>query len=144
MAIRFFSDDIAFKLKEKRKIASWLKSIVLEEEKIIESINYVFVSNEAILKLNNEFLKHNYFTDILTFSHSSSALRLSGDMYISIDTVESNAIDYKVDFKNELLRVILHGLLHLCGYKDITKSEKKQMRKLENKYLKKYYAITTI
>ena len=144
MAIRFFSDDVAFILKKKRKIANWLQNVAFEEKKKIESINYVFVSDETILEMNYKFLKHKYCTDIITFDNSSSVIKLSGEMYISVDTVRENAEYYKVDFEKELLRVILHGLMHLCGYNDINDSEIEKMRQVENKYLNLYDANTTI
>ena len=135
MCIRFFNDDIQFILKNKRKISDWLRNIAKEESKTIGNLNFVFVSNEKILELNKKFLKHNDFTDIITFNNSSEN-DIAGEMYISIETVKENAKYYKVDFKEELYRVMVHGLLHLCGYKDDTENEQKEMRDLENKYLK--------
>ena len=104
--------------------------------KTIDSLNYVFVTNEIILEINKKYLKHNYYTDIITFDNSTTKNNISGEMYISIDTVKQNAKEYQVDFQCELLRVMLHGILHLCGYKDNTEKQQQEMRKIENKYLK--------
>ena len=134
MAIRFFSDGLSFQPKNKRKISQWLKQVAVGEGKQIGNLCYVFVSDEKILEINKEFLKHDYYTDIITFDDSTENT-ISGEMYISIDTVRSNAEKYQSDFCNELLRVIVHGVLHLCGYHDKTKKEKNLMRTKETDYL---------
>lgn len=136
MTVRFFCDDVLFSLKNKRKISNWLKNVANAEEKKIDNLSYVFVTDNKILEINSEYLKHDYYTDIITFDNSLSGSKISGEMYISIDTVKQNAKDYKVEFENELLRVLVHGLLHLCGYNDDTKESKKLMRQKENDYIK--------
>ena len=137
MAIRFFSDGISFQPKDKRKISQWLKSTVDREGKIVGSLCYVFVSDEKLLEINKTFLQHDYYTDIITFDNSSGNT-ISGEMYISIDTVRVNAKEYQVDFYDELLRVIVHGVLHLCGYNDKTEKEQQQMRTAETKYINEF------
>ena len=134
MKIRFFCDGISFHLKAKRAITKLIKNVVADEKKTIDSLCYVFVSDEIILELNQKYLNHNYCTDIITFDYSCGN-SISGEMYISVDTVRENAKDYNVDFKTEMLRVILHGALHLCGYKDDSEEEQQEMRKIEDKYL---------
>ena len=134
MAVKFFNDEISFKLKGKREIANWLKNIAKEENKTIDDLYYVFVSDNRLLEMNIKYLNHDCYTDIITFDYSSGNT-ISGEMYVSIETVKENAKEYNVDFRNELLRVMLHGALHLCGYKDETEDEKKKMRAIENKYL---------
>ena len=134
MAVRFFSDGTAFQPKGKRKISHWLNNIAAKEGKKTGQLRYVFVSDEIILDLNKKYLQHHEYTDIITFDDSSGDT-ISGEMYISVDTVCANAKDYRVDFDNELLRVMLHGLLHLCGYNDTTTSEQQKMRAAEDKYL---------
>ena len=136
MKINFFSDGTAFRLKGKRAITVLIEHVAADEKKTIDSLCYVFVSDEMILELNQKYLKHDYCTDIITFDYSSGDI-ISGEMYISIDTVEENAQFYGVDFDTELLRVILHGVLHLCGYKDDSEAEQQEMRKIEDKYLQK-------
>ena len=136
MAIRFFSDGVSFQPKGKRIITYWLKQVAAKEGKKTGNLLYIFVSDKIILDINNKYLQHNDYTDIITFDNSIGKT-ISGEMYISIDTVQSNAKDYQVDFHNELLRVMVHGLLHLCGHRDTTIDEQQKMRALEDKYLGK-------
>jgi len=134
LAIRFFSDGVSFQLKDKRKISQWLKQVVAKEGEKTGSLSYVFVSDEIILDFNKRYLQHNDYTDIITFNNSADDT-ISGEMYISIDTVRINAKDYQVNFCDELFRVMVHGVLHLCGYKDKTTDEQQEMRAAEDKYL---------
>jgi rRNA maturation RNase YbeY len=134
LAIRFFSDGISFQPEGKRKIAQWLKQVAVGEGKKVGCLCYIFVPDEIIRDINAKYLQHDYFTDIITFDDSSKGV-ISGEMYISVDTVKSNAKDYQVDFRNELLRVMVHGVLHLCGHKDKTTVEQQKMRAAETKYL---------
>ena len=138
MTIRYFCDGVNFQPDNKRKISNWLKFIAAQEGKKIDSLNCVFVSDEIMIEINRKFLNHNCYTDVVTFDNSVCESCVSGEMYISIDTVKINAEDYNVNFFNELLRVISHGLLHLCGHKDKTPEEQRKMRETENKYLEKY------
>jgi len=134
LAIRFFSDGVSFHLERKRKIAHWLKLIVATEGKKTGALNYIFVPDETLLDINQKYLQHDDYTDIITFEDSSGDT-ISGEMYISIDSVRSNAKDYHTDYYHELLRVMAHGVLHLCGYKDKTADELRVMRATEDKYL---------
>ena len=134
MAIRFFSDGISFQPEGKREISHWLKQIAHAEGKKIGSLCYIFVSDETILDINKKFLHHDYYTDIITFDNSIGDT-ISGEMYISIDTVNSNAKDYHTEFRNELLRVMVHGVLHLCGYNDKTTKEQNKMKAAETLHL---------
>jgi rRNA maturation RNase YbeY len=108
-------------------ITIWLKSVVKNENKSIGKISVIYVDDNYLLDINIKYLKHNYFTDIITFNYNQG-LNISGDLYISIDTIKSNAEFYDTNFKNELLRVIVHGVLHLLGYNDCEESEKIVMR----------------
>lgn len=134
MAIRFFSDRISFQLKQKQKLSKWLKKVVADEGKKMGHLCYVFVSDKTMLKLNRQYLQHDYFTDIITFDNVSKNT-ISGEMYISIDTIRSNAEIYQTGFDHELWRVMVHGVLHLCGYNDKTEDEQLLMRATETKYL---------
>ena len=134
MAVRFFPDGVSFQLEGKRKISQWLKQVVASEGKKTGNLCYIFVSDEYILEMNTKYLQHDYYTDIITFDESTDN-RISGEMYISIDTVRSNAEYYHVDFRNELLRVMVHGILHLCGYQDKTPKQRQEMRAIETKYM---------
>lgn len=130
-SVLFFSHEIRFKLKNPRKVNSWIKRVVGKEGASIEEVNYVFCSDAYLLELNKRFLKHKTLTDIITFDNSETPLTLEGEIYISIERVKENAKKYKVSFEDELSRVMIHGILHLLGYKDKKTSEKALMRKKE-------------
>ncbi len=133
-----FHSMIDFNLQNKRLIKTWLKDICQKEKKIIKDLNYIFCSDKYILKKNIKYLNHNYYTDVLTFDCSSEN-EISGDIIISIERVKENAEKYNVQFKNELFRVMSHGLLHLLSYNDNTKNEAKIMKKMEENCLKMLY-----
>ena len=135
MAVSFTSENIPFLIKNKQALKDWIKRVALKEQKQIGTINYVFVSDEALLKMNEDYLKHNTYTDIITFDYTEDK-KINGDIFISIDRVAENANTFNVSFNNELHRVIIHGVLHLCGYKDKKKADAELMRKKENQSLK--------
>ena len=133
--ILFTNDDsVSFNLKNKRFIKSWIKDIIQQNKKDLGDINYIFCSDEKILEINKEFLKHDYYTDIISFDYCE-VNKINGDIFISIDTVKSNSIKYKTEFIEELHRVIIHGVLHFLGFKDKTKTDAEKMREAENKAL---------
>jgi rRNA maturation RNase YbeY len=133
--ILFTNDDsVSFSLKNKRFIKSWIKDIIQQNKKELGDINYIFCSDEKILEINKEFLKHDYYTDIISFDYCE-VNKINGDIFISIDTVKSNSIKYKTEFTEELHRVIIHGVLHFLGFKDKTKADAEKMREAENKAL---------
>jgi len=129
--------DSKYIIKEKRKLNNWIKSCITEEGKIIDNISFNLCSDEYILQLNNEALQHDYYTDIITFELNEKDEPIEGDIYISIDRVKDNARTLHIPFINELHRVLIHGVLHLCGYKDNSKKEELLMREKENYYLNK-------
>jgi rRNA maturation RNase YbeY len=130
----FHIESIPFKLSNRQKLKAWVKQIALGEGKTLGDISYIFCSDEYLLSVNKTYLNHDYFTDVITFDYSEQPV-ISGDIFISIDTVRVNAEEYEVSFENELHRVMAHGVLHLCGYKDASKSEVLTMRERENLYL---------
>lgn len=134
MPIRFFQEEIEFKLPEPSKVKKWLIRSVTNENKSIKDINYIFCSDSFLLRLNKEYLGHKTLTDIITFDESND-VGLAGEIYISIERVAENAHKYQVDFPFELRRVMIHGVLHLCGFKDKKAKEKMLMRKKEEAYL---------
>ena len=138
MAIYFTTHEVKFLLKNKRKIVNWIKEVVFKNDRKIGDITIVFSNDNYILKINNQYLKHDYFTDIITFDYSTER-KIEGDIFISLDTVLSNSIKYKTAFNNELLRVIIHGIFHLIGFKDKTDKEKEEMRKRESESLDLYF-----
>ncbi len=130
-SIHFFAHEVPFKLKTPRKVTSWIKKVVMNEGTSIQEINYVFCSDRYLLSLNQDYLNHKTLTDIITFDHSESVSALEGEIYISIERVKENAEKYNVSFEDELSRVMIHGVLHLLGYRDKKTSEKALMRKKE-------------
>ena len=131
--IRFHFTN-SFTLKNKRKIKNWLKDTIVNEKKKVGDINYIFCSKEYLKKMNNDYLSKNYETDVICFDFSIDN-KISGDIYISSETVKKNSIIFNVCFNNELKRVMVHGLLHLLNYNDKSKQELKIMREKENFYI---------
>jgi len=135
-----FHASVKVKTPPKKKLRIWLLAIASSEKKKIKNLVYIFCSDDELLQINQQFLKHNTYTDIITFDYSESRF-ISGEIYISTERVTENAIKEKVLFDEELIRVIAHGLLHLCGYKDKSTAHKKTMRIAENKAIKAFKAI---
>jgi probable rRNA maturation factor len=133
--IRFFSEEVNFELKNKVALRNWIAEAASNEGYSIKSINYIFCNDDYLHKINVEYLDHDTLTDIITFDNSEDPGRIESDIFISIDTVASNANDLNITFEIELHRVIIHGLLHLCGYKDKSPQDAILMREKENHYL---------
>ncbi len=133
--IDFFSET-DFELKHQKEISKWISGIITSEGFEEGEITYVFCDDEQLLKLNKEFLNHATLTDIISFDYSLGK-QIHGEIYISIERVIENAKEFKVSFEEELHRVMIHGILHYCGYKDKTKEDEKTMRKMEEKALAK-------
>ena len=134
MPILYETQACHFNYPGKRATTEWIRRTAASEGRKTGDISVVFCSDEALLAINRQYLQHDYLTDIITFDYSEGET-ISGDLMISIDTVRSNAELYGTSFRDELMRVIIHGILHLCGYGDKTPEEEKQMRALEDKYL---------
>ena len=133
--VNYFFEDTKFVLKGRRENNAWLNAVASSEIKKLGAINIIFCSDNYILDINQKYLGHDYFTDIITFDYCEGNV-LSGDLFISIDTVRDNASFYGADsFENELQRVMVHGLLHLIGYDDHTPEQQAVMREKENYYL---------
>lgn len=135
--IQYIAEDIKLPALEKMKINRWIKEVANGYAKKVGDIAYIFCSDEKILEVNNQYLQHDYYTDIITFDYTEGNV-ISGDIFISIDTVRSNAEEFKVSFETELLRIIIHGILHLCGQDDKTHELRIEMTKKENLALEKY------
>lgn len=135
MTITFDSEDIDFPEIDIEKVSSWIKNVAKEHNRIVGELSYLFCNDEQILEANNLYLQHDYYTDIITFDYSEED-KISGDILISLDTVRSNSEKYKTEYKEELLRVIIHGVLHLCGINDITENEAMNMKEAENTALR--------
>ncbi|MCD7963970.1 MAG: rRNA maturation RNase YbeY [Rikenellaceae bacterium] len=132
--INYFTEDCVFSFRNRRKINKWIKDTVSRENMVTGDISIIFSSDDYLLEVNKKFLNHDYYTDIITFDYCENKT-LCGDLFISIDTVRSNSEKFNVSFDNELKRVIIHGILHLCGYGDKTEKEETLMREKENFYL---------
>ncbi|MCC7401516.1 MAG: rRNA maturation RNase YbeY [Chitinophagaceae bacterium] len=139
--INFFYPNKKYYLRNSNSLKTFIETIFLKEGKELNSMNYIFCSDNDLLKINKAYLNHNYFTDIITFNLSDNKEIIQGEAYISIDRVMANAKRMKISFKNELLRVIFHGSLHLCGYNDKTNIEAGTMREKEDYYLSIYTTI---
>lgn len=138
--IRYYSEDTNFEFKGKLLNNRWIKFVAESEVRKVGDINVIFCSDNYILDVNMKYLQHDYFTDIITFDYCEDDV-LSGDLFISIDSVKDNALFYGTDFPDELNRVIVHGILHLIGYDDHTDSEQKTMRSKEDYYLSQRPAV---
>ena len=133
--IHFFQEDIDLKLREKQKLRAWIRSALSDHKKTVNNINYIFTSDKYLLELNQSYLNHDTFTDIITFDQSTKTTKVEADIYISIDRISENAKKLNISFSDELHRVMMHGVLHLLGYSDKSSAKKKEMRKKENHYL---------
>jgi len=134
IAFEYLETEEIIEISHQKK---WLKQVISNEDKLVGDITYIFCNDDYLLKKNIQFLHHNTLTDVITFDYCKGN-SVSGDIFISIERVKENSEDFKVDFLSELNRVLVHGLLHLLGYKDKTESEANLMRKKENYYLSKY------
>jgi rRNA maturation RNase YbeY len=144
MNVSFFSNRIKFKLENKSKVIKWLNETAHQENAAITELSYVFCSDRYLHKINIDFLNHDTLTDIITFDYCPPPLKnkhkiIIGEIYISIPRVKENSKKFNCSFDNELHRVIIHGFLHLCGYKDKSKLESKVMRAKEDFYLENYF-----
>lgn len=135
--ISFNNNGISSDLKDKLLLRTFLSSIFAKEGVDFKSVSYIFCTDEYLLKLNQEYLKHDTFTDILTFTLSGTSLPIVSEIYISVERVKENARNMNVPYENELHRVMIHGILHLCGYDDHSATDKAQMREKEEYYLKR-------
>ena len=137
--IEFYFLDRNPTLKERTRLKLLIEKLFTLEKKKLGNLSYIFCSDEYLLGINKDFLKHDFYTDVITFDLSSSKVEIEGEVYLSVDRIKDNAKQLGVSFTEELHRVIFHGALHLCGYKDKTKMAKELMRSAENKYLKLYF-----
>ena len=132
--ISYYFDDTDFLFRKKTLNNKWLKLVAESEIRRIGDISIIFCSDNYILDVNQQYLQHDYFTDIITFDYCDGD-RLSGDLFISVDSVRENAVEYGTEFEDELNRVIVHGILHLIGYDDHSEDDIAEMRSKENYYL---------
>jgi rRNA maturation RNase YbeY len=141
MPVRFFYADARLPRTDKRRLRRFVGEVLLPTEgRAAGAIQYVFCSDEYLLQMNRQYLQHDYYTDIITFGLSDPAAAIiDADIYISVDRVRDNALTAGVSFEEETLRVIFHGALHLCGYKDKRPADARQMRAKEDEYIRRYW-----
>lgn len=137
--ILFHLQDVKFHVEHKQKIKQWIKQIAKFQRKQLGDINFVLCSDQYLLEINQQYLNHDDFTDIITFPSEDREGYIGGDIYISIDRVRENALTFQVTTYQELLRVFAHGILHLCGYKDTSKELKAHMSALEDQCLEMFH-----
>jgi probable rRNA maturation factor len=133
-----FNSESDFQLDDETLYSNWISKVILSENKKEGDINYIFCDDEFILNINQQYLNHDYYTDIISFDYSVGN-ELHGDIFISVERVQENAEDFKVTFDEELKRVIIHGILHYCGYKDKTEGEENAMRMKEDEKIKLFH-----
>jgi probable rRNA maturation factor len=134
VSIRIFYDNTSYKIKGWKKVVRILNKVIAKEGKISGDLSYIITNDEELRKINTQFLEHDYFTDVITFNYSDKNY-INGEVYISLDSVKENALNYNVSLKEEIRRVMIHGVLHLVGYDDKTEAERKKMREQENFWL---------
>ena len=127
-----------FQTPSQQNLSQFVEALIKRENKEPGSVNIIFTDNEEVFALNSRYLNHHYYTDVLAFPYSENG-PVEGDIFISLDKVYENSLDYDTEFENELLRVLIHGVLHLIGYDDLTSPEQQHMHHLENRYLEWYY-----
>src|SRR5580698_9421793 len=134
-AITFFEEDITYKLKQKTEVRRWITETINAEGYQLKELNYIFCTDDYLLRVNRQYLNHDTYTDIITFDHSVTEKSIAGDIFISIERIRENAAKFKVTETDELHRVIIHGALHLLGYGDKKPADKKRMTEKEDFYL---------
>lgn len=135
--INFFTEETNYNLKGKTAIRKWITETITNEGYALNELNFIFCSDEYLLHVNQDFLQHDYYTDVITFDNSEELKMILGDIFISIDRVKDNAKQNKVSTHDELCRIIVHGTLHLLGYRDKTQKAKIEMTAKEDFYLNK-------
>jgi probable rRNA maturation factor len=141
-AIHFFEEDVTYKLKDKLKVKQWIKDTIVAEGYKLQELTYIFCSDAYLLQINQRYLDHDTYTDIITFDNSEYEGEIVGDIFISIPRIRENAVKFNVPEADELHRVIIHGALHLLGYKDKSPADNKNMTQKEDHYLAKRQFIS--
>jgi rRNA maturation RNase YbeY len=139
--VSFYFLDKSFSFKNRNELKNYVGKIFAVNKRQLAHLSYIFCSDEYLLNINRQFLQHDYYTDIITFDMSLNKKEITGEVYISVDRIRENAKIHHQTLKHELHRVIFHGALHLCGYKDKTERERKIMRKCEDRCLSEYFAL---
>ena len=133
-----FNYELDFEIQNEEEYSHWISGVILSEEKLEGEINYIFVDDDYLWDLNQKHLNHDTLTDVISFDYSLGN-EIHGDIYISIDRVRDNALDFNVTFEEELKRVMIHGILHYCGYKDKTEADEQLIRSKEDEKIKMFH-----
>lgn len=136
-SIHFFTEDTSYRLKNKTRIKDWIRSAIAEEGYVLKELNFILCSDEYLLRINQDYLQHDTYTDVITFDNAEELKTIVGDIFISIERVQENARGLQLPVAEELCRVMIHGTLHLLGYKDKGKAAKATMTKREDHHLAK-------
>lgn len=135
LPIFFYLQNFSYTLKQKNKLRQWINKAIVKENHQLQTLNFILCNDDYLLTLNRQYLQHDTYTDIITFDNSEKLNLIKGDIFISLDRIKENATTFKTSKTNELHRVMIHGTLHLLGYKDKSAKTKKLMTKKENEYL---------
>jgi len=135
--VRIYYEDTNFRLTGWKKVREIVDKVITKQGYVSGDLNFILTNDKGVLELNSKFLNRNYFTDVIAFEYNKGSI-ISGDIFISTETVKANAINYKVSYNEEMIRVMIHGVLHLCGFKDKSDNEKKEMRRMEDYWLKQW------
>lgn len=141
--LNFFNEGVSKPDLDFEQIEYWLNSAITKNNFILGALNFIFCDDEYLLKINNEYLKHDYYTDVITFNYNEANV-VSGDIFISTERVKENALEFNISEKEELCRVIIHGVLHLIGFDDKVKEDKEKMTHEENEYLKDFFDVNKL
>jgi probable rRNA maturation factor len=141
--IHFFFDNVPSILKNRQKLKSFIGHLFKKEGKRLSGLNYIFCTDQTLLKVNRQYLHHDFYTDVISFNLSDSPNEIIAEVYISVDRIRANAEKFKISMREELHRAIFHGALHLCGYTDKRSSDKEQMSQKEDSYLNDYFKCFT-
>ncbi len=136
--VYFYSDSVDLRLSQRNKLKKAIEALFEKEGKNLDKMNYVFCNDEKLRSINRRYLKHDYYTDIITFDYSEDKSAIRGESYISLDRIRANSLELQTPYHSELLRVIFHGALHLCGYRDKKPGETREIRKKEDFYLRRF------
>jgi rRNA maturation RNase YbeY len=141
LSIKIYYDQIKYRIHKTRKIKRFLEKVITDENKTPGDLVFIITSDESLVEINMKFLKHDYYTDVITFDYSADR-KVNGEIYMSIDTISRNALSYKSGVRQELYRVMIHGVLHLCGYKDEKREDRKKMIRRQEEKLKEFEMIS--